>query len=211
MGAVGNDFFERVLAGIHAPATVDNLRACHAWQLAEGGRATWNPWNTTQPEPGSSHYNSFGPHGEYHVLNYPDEATGVRATVTTLENGHYGPIVAAFRAGDAGAHVAAAVDASPWGTHGAAATYSALYGKAAPPAAHRLLVFTPGEPLMRGSDVRIVQERLERLGFSVGPAGADGAYGRGSATAVERLEEHRHLAVDGKVGPRVRHALGLPS
>src|SRR5258706_11254188 len=63
------------------------------WQACEGGSATWNPINTTQPEPGATNYNSVG------VKNYPDKATGIRGTATTLTNGYYPGIVADLRSG----------------------------------------------------------------------------------------------------------------
>jgi hypothetical protein len=58
-----------------------------AWHACEGGTATFNPLNTTQKEAGSTQYNSAG------VQNYPDQATGLRATVDTLRNGNYDGIV----------------------------------------------------------------------------------------------------------------------
>ncbi|MFL6162081.1 MAG: hypothetical protein ACJ74U_07630 [Jatrophihabitantaceae bacterium] len=122
MAKVGDGFYGEVLSGIRAPVTRMNIHACEAWQVAEGGSATWNPWNTTQPAAGASDYNSA------HVKNYRDHATGVAATVRTLTNGHYAHILAEFRAGDGGLKVCQAVDASVWGTKHAADTYRRLFG-----------------------------------------------------------------------------------
>lgn len=54
-----------------------------AWARAEGGTARFNPWNTTEPWPGATGYNSAG------VKNYPSAYAGVQATVRTLRNGYY--------------------------------------------------------------------------------------------------------------------------
>ena len=54
-----------------------------AWQRAEGGTAKYNAWNTTEPWPGATDYNSAG------VKNYPSAYAGTAATVATLRNGLY--------------------------------------------------------------------------------------------------------------------------
>lgn len=50
---------------------------------AEGGTARFNPWNTTEPWPGATEYNSAG------VKNYPSAKAGIAATLATLRNGRY--------------------------------------------------------------------------------------------------------------------------
>jgi hypothetical protein len=50
------------------------------------------------------------------VQAYTSWADGFRATLTTLGNGRYGPILSALSAGDSAQAVAVAVAASPWGT-----------------------------------------------------------------------------------------------
>src|SRR5215831_18398395 len=102
-----------VLRGIGAPATPGNLKFLNAWQQAEGGGASFNPLNTTQPAGGAGSYNSVG------VRNYRSPQQGVQATVRTLLNGHYDEIVSGMRSGAHPAQLAAAVGASPWGTSGA--------------------------------------------------------------------------------------------
>lgn len=204
MGIVNDSFLSSVLREISAPVTGNNIAACHAWMRAEGGNARNNPFNTTQGEPGATPYNSFGPNGQYHVMNYPDGVTGIKATVTTLLNGHYAAIVDAFRH-DAGRRICTAVDASVWGTHGCAASWDYLQGHA--PATHRILEVST--PPMTGSDVREVQQALQRHGLSVGHAGADGVYGLATMTAVETFQSRNKLASDGVVGPATRKALGL--
>ena len=62
-----------------------------AWQRAEGGSARFNAWNTTEPWPGATDYNSA------HVKNYPNAYAGTAATVATLYNGNYPRMVHCFR------------------------------------------------------------------------------------------------------------------
>jgi peptidoglycan hydrolase CwlO-like protein len=94
--------------------TPSNLAAITAWEMAEGGNwnnsATFNPLNTTLPEPGSTSMNWVG------VQAYTSWAQGFQATVTTLYNGNYTAIIAALKAGSSAQAVAEAVAASQWGT-----------------------------------------------------------------------------------------------
>ena len=83
-----------MLAAIGAPNTAGNLAFLDSWHAYEGGTATNNPMNTTQPEPGASLYNSVG------VRNYTSPKQGTTATAATLENGHYPALLAALRSGD---------------------------------------------------------------------------------------------------------------
>jgi len=206
MSDVSVGFYSAVLQRITAPVNTENLRACHAWQHAEGGLAKNNPWNTTQAMPNATWYNSFGSSGQYHVLNYPTEESGIEATVKTLNNGHYATIVAAFRVGNNGLAVCKAVDYSVWGTHLAERSYTGMYGGGT--IARRVLRVT--SPLMYGSDVRQVQEKLINLGFHCGASGADSYYGNGTAGAVRAFETAKHLSpVDGVVGSQVYHSLGF--
>lgn len=85
-----------MLAALGAPPTPANLASLKNWIARE---TPWppvsanNPLNTTQPAAGSHPVNSVG------VQAYPSAATGINATVITLENGNYPAIVAALRAG----------------------------------------------------------------------------------------------------------------
>jgi hypothetical protein len=89
------------------------MRALQAWQQAEGGSASFNPLNTTQPSSGAGNYNSVG------VKVYKSAQQGIHATAQTLLNGHYGSIVGLLRSGKATAEqIGTAVAHSPWGTGG---------------------------------------------------------------------------------------------
>jgi len=84
-------FYEEVLTGIGAPITPENLYFLYAWRNGESGEAAWNPFNTTQPATGATCYNSV------RVRNYPDRATGLKATIDTLLNGRYSGIVRSLK------------------------------------------------------------------------------------------------------------------
>ena len=107
---------QALLGYLGLPRTSQNLTAITAWELAEGGNwfnsARYNPLDTTMPEPGATDMNSVG------VKAYTSWADGFTATVATLRNGLYGPILAALQKGDGALAVAEAVAASPWGTGG---------------------------------------------------------------------------------------------
>lgn len=133
--ATWNGWQQRLLSAIGAPASKSNLTFLDAWARAEGGNASFNPMNTTQPFSGAGNYNSVG------VKNYPSAAAGIEATKQTLLNGHYNDIVSLMRRGSAlPSQMATAVAKSPWGTGGgvlrvlgsAPAAYSPSSAKATP-------------------------------------------------------------------------------
>lgn len=103
-------FYYAVLRALHAPVTHANLAALEAWHQHELSIDRWNPFNTTLGEPGAVSTNSVG------VKSYPNEQTGLRATISTLKMPAYRGIVAALRKGNNPNAVGAAVGASPWGT-----------------------------------------------------------------------------------------------
>lgn len=58
---------------------------------------------------------------------------------------------------------------------------------------------------LRGEDVRILQSKLESLGYDVGPI--DGIFGPKTEQAVRRFQMNNNLLVDGIVGPQTFAAL----
>ena len=98
--------------------TEDNAIGLCAWQLAEGSRALWNPWDTTLNWPGSgaTPYNTFG--DDEHVWNYSSVPEGILAFLWTLDSDEpgYAGIRAQLASGDNPVALAAAVAASAWGT-----------------------------------------------------------------------------------------------
>jgi len=110
-GTYSDDFYAKILTGIGAPVTPENLRLMHAWTQAEGmDPSRNNPFATTQGAAGSSDINGAG------VKSYPDEQTGIDATIQTLLNGNYANIVSGLKSGTDAMVVANAIAASPWGT-----------------------------------------------------------------------------------------------
>jgi hypothetical protein len=97
---------------IGAPVTTRNLWALVAWESAEGTKARFNPLATTKRMPGSWDFNSVP------VQNYPDLATGLKATKQTLqESGHrYEPILFCLKQNTYAIDTLRAVAASAWGT-----------------------------------------------------------------------------------------------
>lgn len=55
---------------------------------------------------------------------------------------------------------------------------------------------------MKGDDVKAMQEKLIRLGYSCGKYGADGDFGSATEAAVEHLQENNRLESDGIYGPK---------
>lgn len=54
----------------------------------------------------------------------------------------------------------------------------------------------------KGEDVRSLQEKLIKLGYSCGPDGADGDFGKNTEEAVIQFQKDKKLSpVDGEVGP----------
>ena len=110
-----DDFYSDILKGIGAPVTKENMKFMYAWRQAEGGRASYNPFNTTKKFFGATLYgkNVAG------VKNYSTPEDGVEATVKTLKNGHYNCIVDGLK-NDIGAKRISTKchsDLVTWGTH----------------------------------------------------------------------------------------------
>lgn len=103
-------FYKAVLRGIGAPVSGNTLAAFYAWRQAEGGKAAYNPFNTSWKKPGSTTYNTHG------VQSYASPADGVDATVKTLLGSKYTGIVTALRGDKAPGEIVTAITASPWGT-----------------------------------------------------------------------------------------------
>lgn len=102
-----------LLAADRLPQTGCNVSAVLEWEAREGGgfgnQAHYNPLNVN-PGPGAGWpgYSATG------AWAFPDAATGLRYTVATLNNGYYGGILAALRAGNSAQRVCNAIMASPW-------------------------------------------------------------------------------------------------
>lgn len=62
-------------------------------------------------------------------------------------------------------------------------------------------------PMIRGPIVKYVQQRLLKLGYSLGEDGADSWYGTVTAAAVKSFQEAKGLEVDGWLGRNTWNAL----
>ena len=104
-----------LLQRLGKPQTSENIQALTTWAAWEGGQwknsAHYNPLNTTQGAAGATNMNSTG------VKSYQSWDQGYAATIQTLNNGKYKPILSALSAGNNPGAVLNAVNHSPWGTH----------------------------------------------------------------------------------------------
>jgi hypothetical protein len=82
-----DEFYKKVLQCLGVKPTKGNMSFMYAWRQAEGGKATFNPFNTTKNMPGATIYNT------HKVKNYRSMEDGVRATCETLNLRHYKDIV----------------------------------------------------------------------------------------------------------------------
>jgi len=95
-----------------------NVAAIVAWEKQEGGNwnnpAKYNPLNTTQQEPGSI---TLTGSAQGHIQAYTSWQQGLDATVATLHNGDYQPILDALTSGSTSVGAfGQAVGSTPWGT-----------------------------------------------------------------------------------------------
>lgn len=102
-----------LLAADSLPQTSCDVSAVVEWEVREGGgfgnQASYDPLNVN-PGPGAG----WPGHPAIGAWAFPDTQTGLRYTVATLNNGYYGGILAALRAGNSAQRVCDAIMASPW-------------------------------------------------------------------------------------------------
>jgi hypothetical protein len=118
-------FYEAILRGLEAPVTANTLALIYAWRQTEGGKATYNPFNTTKKMPGSTRYKT----NVANVQNYTTPQQGVDATVATMLLPYYTSVIQLLRADATPVDVANAIIASPWGTKGLLLDVLRMYGK----------------------------------------------------------------------------------
>lgn len=115
-GYTAREWAIALLKRLGAPTSGANINAIMAWERAEGGHwentAQYNPLNTTQ-----SMHGDAGAMNTAGVRVFTSWNQGLDATVRTLQNGRYGPILAALKAGHSPGAVLNAVVASPWSSY----------------------------------------------------------------------------------------------
>lgn len=107
----GDDsFYKEILTALGLPVSHNNLTFFYAWRQAEGGKASYNPFNTTLKMDGATNYNKVG------VKNYPSREAGISAIVKTLQNPRYQSIIDSMKLDKEPIDTANELVASPWGT-----------------------------------------------------------------------------------------------
>ena len=108
------------LQSLGVPLTTANEQSLIAWALLEGGGGTYNPLNTSLPEPGSTTFNSYG------VQNYTDWAEGITADTSTINEAAYTQIKSDLTAGTG---IGATPELDTWSGNGYG-SLSATWGEA---------------------------------------------------------------------------------
>lgn len=126
-GVTDTNVYEKILEGLGAPVTPENMKFMLAWRQAEGGGGKYNPFNTTQKMPGAVSINTHG------VKSYQSIEDGVNATIKTLKNGRYDCIVNGL-VNDIGAeNIAKCESLKTWGTGDLVAKVVAGYERGSEP------------------------------------------------------------------------------
>jgi hypothetical protein len=117
-GVTPQSFAQALLQSLGKPISSQNVAAIVAWEKQEGGNwnnpAKYNPLNTTQQEPGSI---TLTGSAQGHIQAYTSWQQGLDATVATLHNGDYQPILDALTSGSTSVGAfGQAVGSTPWGT-----------------------------------------------------------------------------------------------
>lgn len=126
-GVTDTNVYEKILEGLGAPVTPENMKFMLAWRQAEGSGGKYNPFNTTQKMSGAVSINSHG------VKSYQSIEDGITATIKTLKNGRYNCIVNGL-INDIGAeNIAKCESLKTWGTGDLVAKVVAGYERGSEP------------------------------------------------------------------------------
>lgn len=105
-----SQFGYALLSALYIPPSPDAVKAVVAWESMENTQALNNPLATERVmNQGETNFNPSG------VKNYPTFEIGLRATVETLNNGLYQPLLDALKSG-VFEDICNAIDNSEWGT-----------------------------------------------------------------------------------------------
>jgi len=95
-----DQIYKKILSGIGAPASEENMKFFYAWRQSESAKAKFNPFNTTKKKEGAKFYNCLKRSGGKcvgGVRNYKSEQEGIDATIGTLKLGYYDCITNGLR------------------------------------------------------------------------------------------------------------------
>jgi hypothetical protein len=95
-----DQIYKKILSGIGAPSSDENMKFFYAWRQSEGAKAKFNPFNTTKKKDGATFYNCLKRKGDKctgGVRNYKNEQEGIDATIGTLKLVHYDCITNGLR------------------------------------------------------------------------------------------------------------------
>ncbi len=102
--------YTKILQGVGAPVTDENMKFLLAWRQAEGKGGRFNPFNTTYKLPNSTDFNKSK------VKNYDSLQDGVIATIKTLKNSRYTCIVDGLKNNIGAENIAKCQSLKVWGT-----------------------------------------------------------------------------------------------
>lgn len=152
-------------------------------------------WITGMPEPGDQIFFSYAP-GEYSHTGLVESVSG--GVVTTIEGNTSDSV--GRRSYAVGSSTIAGYGRPRWELAADASSDISFN-----PASSSERVLKLG---CKGDDVMQLQKDLIRMGYDVGPDGADGDYGDNTKKAVMKFQEQHHLdPVDGEVGDDTRAVL----
>ena len=139
------------------------------------------------PEPGDQIFFSYSP-GEYSHTGIVESVDG--NTITTIEGNTSDQV--ARRQYQIGSGNIVGYGRPKWDL-----AVDDQSGSSASEDIHYTILLRKG---MRGSDVKAMQEKLLKLGYDLGPDGADGDFGTMTEAAVRKFQSKYGLEVDGIVG-----------
>lgn len=126
-GVTDVNVYEKILEGIGAPVTDENIKFMLAWRQSEQSSAKFNPFSTTQNMSGAISINSAG------VKSYRTLEDGVVATIKTLKNGKYNCIVNGLVNNIGSENIARCESLKTWGTGDLVSRVLAGYNSGAEP------------------------------------------------------------------------------
>lgn len=194
------------LRSIGAPYNVETDKFLRAWAQAEGAKAKWNPFATTQKMPGSTTtINANGTPNSAGVQDYVSWTQGVAATVKTITNGKYVALLGSIRKGTDAKVMAANLGTSLWGTKLALVVLNSASGPLDYPIGYCYplvpTVWTRKiEPGFTGMDVDELLRHLGNTGKFFDSLPAHGDY-VGKVKSYQKLRPWLWPA-DGIVGPK---------